>query len=107
MLRRILPLLLALLVLAGCGGRKAQPTLQVSAEQKGASLVIRAQTTNFVAGKDGHIHIRLNDGPEAMIYGSTYTIPEVKPGSYKIDVELADQKHVPIGVRQTIQVEVK
>lgn len=109
MIRRIVSLALALLLLvtAGCGGRKAEPTLQVTAEQRGSGLVLRLQTTNFVLGKDGHAHVRLNGGPEAMIYGSTYTIPELKPGLYTIEVELQDLQHKYLGVKQTLHYEVK
>lgn len=107
MVRRLLLLLLALALLAGCGGKKAEPTLAVTAEQRETSLVIRIQTTHFVMGKDGHAHIRLNGGPEAMIYANTYTVPNLAPGRYEIDVELSDPKHVDLGIRQLIEFEMK
>lgn len=108
MIRRTtgLVLLLLLVILVGCG-QKAAPTLQVSAEQRGNSLVIHLATTNFVIGKDGHGHVRLNGGPEAMIYSRTYTIPEIEPGTYTIDVELQNLEHESLGIKQTIQYEVK
>lgn len=109
MIRRMLGLTLALtlLLLAGCGSNKPQPTLQVTSEQKGKGLVLRLQTTNFVIGKDGHAHLHLNDGPEVMIYANTYTIPELKPGLYKIEVELSNSQHENTGIKQIIEQEIK
>ncbi|MFZ5816566.1 MAG: hypothetical protein ACOY93_14910 [Bacillota bacterium] len=107
MILRFLPLVLLLLALtAGCGGRPA-PTLQVSAEQRGEDLVIHLRTANFSLGRDGHAHIRLNGGPEAMIYGPAYTVPDLAPGLYIIEVELSNQRHENLGIKQTIQYEVK
>lgn len=107
MMRRLLPLLLSVLLLVACGGKKTEPTLAVSAEQKGAGLVIRVKAANFTFGKDGHAHVRLNGGPEAMIYADTYTIPTLTPGLYRIDVELANVKHEPLGVHKSVEYEVK
>lgn len=109
--RRLLTLLLLMLALAGlpgCGAaRRPEPTLAVSAEQRGSSLVISIRTTNFAVGKDGHAHVRLNGGSEAMIYASTYTVPDVKPGVYQIEVQLSNQKHENLDVKQTFYYEVK
>lgn len=109
MIRRMLVLALVLLTLtlAACGGKKSEPQLQVSAEQKGSGLVLRLQTTDFAIGKDGHAHVRLNGGDEAMIYAYTYTIPELQPGLYTIEVELSNLKHENLGVKQTLQHEQK
>ncbi|MFZ5828294.1 MAG: hypothetical protein ACOY94_28645 [Bacillota bacterium] len=102
----VLALLLLTLALTGCGGRP-EPTLEVSAEQRGSGLVILMKTTNFRLGQDGHAHVRLNGGPEAMIYSNTYTIPKLDPGVYTIEVELSNVKHENLGIKQTIQHEVK
>lgn len=102
----LLALLALTLIAAGCGKRPA-PTLEVSAEQRGSSLVILLKTTNFTLGRDGHAHVRLNGGPEAMIYANSYTIPKIDPGLYTIEVELSNQKHENLGIKQTIQYEVK
>jgi len=100
--------MLAALPLAGCGGREtAEPTLSVTASQEDGALVVRVKTENWQPGKDGHVHIYLNDGPEAMVYGYTYRVPDIEPGLYKIHVELADHRHEPIGVSQTIYFEVQ
>jgi len=100
--------LLAAALLAGCGGKEtAAPTLSVQASQEGSSLVVRVSTENWQPGRDGHVHIYLNDGPEAMIYGYTYTVPDIEPGEYKIHVALADNRHEHIGVSETICFEVK
>jgi len=99
-------LLFAILLLAGCGAKPA-PTLSVTAEQKGEGMVIHIATTNFQVGPDGHVHVRLNGGDEAMIYANTYTIPKLEPGRYTVDVELSNAKHENLGVKQSLQVEIK
>lgn len=105
--RLIGALLLAVLVLAGCGGKKSEPTLEVTAAQDGRNLKVQVSTQGYVIGKDGHVHIYLNDGPEAMIYGSTYTVENIEPGNYKIRVELANIRHENVGIGKTIEFEVK
>jgi len=98
---------LASLGLTGCGGREsAQPELSVTASQEDGDLVVHVKTENWQPGKDGHVHIYLNDGPEAMIYGYTYRVPDIEPGQYKIHVELANRRHENIGVSETIYFEV-
>lgn len=107
-MKRFTGLMLALLLavaLVGCS--KPQPTLKVTVEQVGTGLLIRMETTNFVIGKDGHAHIRLNGGPEVMPSTTSYTIPNVKPGKYKVFVELSKPDHGPIGVQQEVEIEVK
>lgn len=108
MIRRFLVLVLLLVTVTAIGcGKRPEPTVHATAEQRGSSLVIRITTTNFVLGKDGHAHVRLNGGPEAMIYANTYTIPEIKPGLYTIEVELSNAKHENLGIKQTMECEVK
>ncbi|MEW8977909.1 MAG: hypothetical protein AB2385_05840 [Symbiobacterium sp.] len=101
-------LALAAALLTGCGGRDSEgPTLAVTAAQEGRDLVVYVKTENWEAGRDGHVHIYLNDGPEAMIYGYKYTVPNIEPGEYKIHVELANTRHEHIGVSETIYFEIK
>lgn len=101
--------LLALaLVVTGCGGgKKTERTLSVTAEQQGSELKLRFETTNFEVGKDGHIHVRINGGPEAMVFAYTYTVPDLAPGRYEIETELSNAKHVNLGIKRTITVEMK
>jgi predicted small lipoprotein YifL len=109
MMRRLGPALLSLLllfVLLGCG-KKEPPYLKVTVTQQGQNIVIKADTGSFKLGKDGHMHVRLDDGPEAMPRGDTYTIGNQKPGMHKIYVELADPDHNPLGISQTVQFELK
>jgi hypothetical protein len=94
-------------LLSGCGGKRSAPVLDVTAAQEGRNLVVRVSTQNWEVGKDGHVHIYLNDGPEAMIYGHTYTVENVEPGQYKIRVELANLRHENIGVSKIVDFEVK
>ncbi|BAD41016.1 hypothetical protein [Symbiobacterium thermophilum] len=100
--------LAAAVALAGCGGKQsAEPKLAVTASQEDGALVVRISTENWQPGKDGHVHIYLNDGPEAMIYGYTYRVPGIEPGRYKIHVELANPRHEHIGVSETIYFDVQ
>jgi len=106
--RWAIALVLAALALAGCGGQRSEaPKLSVTASQEDGALVVHVKTENWQVGKDGHVHIYLNDGPEAMIYGYTYRVPDIEPGEYKIHVELANRRHEHIGVSETIYFEVK
>lgn len=108
-MKRTYLLLLSLLLLvavAACG-KKEPPTLKVNVEQQGRNMVITAETGNFKLGVHGHMHVRINDGPEAMPNGSRYTVPNREPGLYKVWVELADPNHNPLGVSQTVEFEMK
>jgi hypothetical protein len=106
--RRAFALILGLLLiaLAGCGS-KPKPEMEVSVRQNGESLVVQVKTKNFRVPADGHVHIRLDDGPEIMAWSETYTIPKVSPGQHVVHVELSDLEHRNLGVKQSIPVEVK
>jgi hypothetical protein len=100
--------LLALaLVLGGCRANRPQPGLEVSVLQQGEGLTIIVKTTNFSVPRDGHIHIRLDDGPEAMAYSQTYTIPRVSPGNHKVTVQLSDTAHRNLGIQVEKTIEIK
>jgi hypothetical protein len=105
---RVLMLVLAAigLVAVGCSST-VKPTLAVQLVQKDKDLAIQMDTTGFVIGKDGHVHLKLDDGPIAMPTKPTYTIPGVKPGKHTIWVELSDKNHNPIGVQQTAEIDFK
>jgi len=90
-------------VLAG-GCAKAQPTLQVDAAQVGKDLVIKLETTNFKVGRSGHVHMRINGGPEVMLIGNTYTLANPAPGTYTIFVQLSDPNHRNLDVDKTVEV---
>lgn len=107
MWRRLSPFLALLMALAmvGCGAPK--PSLQVTVEQSGQDLVVQVITTGFIVGKDGHIHLRLDDGPEAMPSKPTYTLRNVSPGQHRISLELSDPSHRPIGVSETVTVDMR
>jgi hypothetical protein len=76
-------------------------------EQNGESLVVRAQTTGFQIGKDGHLHLHLDDGPETMAFQPVYTFPKVAPGKHKVTVGLSDMNHTNLGINQSQEVEMK
>jgi len=94
---------LALSILAA-GCTKPQPTLQVHAEQVDKDLVIKIQTTNFKVGRNGHIHLRINGGPEVMLLSDTYRLTNAAPGVYSIFVELSDPNHRNLDVDQRVEV---
>jgi hypothetical protein len=103
----LLAVLLVALMLAGCQSQQTKPEFSFTAEQKGEGLTILVKTTNFRIGKDGHVHIRLDDGPETMAYGPSYTIPKVAPGKHTVIVGLYDPAHKPLGQDQTKEIEIK
>lgn len=109
-MRRVGALILivaALLLLAGCRAQRPQPEFDFTVEQKGEGLTVRVETGAFEVPKDGHVHVRLDDGPEAMIYGKSYTIPKVAPGKHKVIVQLSDPQHNYFGVSKEKEIEIK
>jgi hypothetical protein len=107
-MRQVRALMLVLAVatglVVGCSST-VKPTLAVHLVQRDKDLVIQMDTTGFVIGKDGHVHLKLDDGPIAMPTKPTYTIPGVKPGKHTVWVELSDKNHNPIGVQQTADID--
>ncbi|HLN62801.1 MAG TPA: hypothetical protein VK464_14745 [Symbiobacteriaceae bacterium] len=105
----VLALVVLLAMVAGCG--KTEPktgvTLDATVVQKGEGISISVKTTGFQVPKDGHIHISVDGGPQAMAYSNTYTIPKVAPGVHKVEVGLSDMQHNDLGVSQTKEIEVK
>jgi len=105
--RVVLWLLVGVLgITAGLAGgcTKPLPTLQVGAEQVGKDLVIKIETTNFTVGRSGHVHLRINGGPEVMLMGNSYTLSNAAPGTYSIFVQLSDPNHRNLDVDKTIEV---
>lgn len=98
-------LALSTVLVGGCA--KTPPTLQVDAQQVGKDLVITMATTNFKVGQSGHVHMRINGGPEVMLMGNTYTLANAAPGTYSIFVQLSDPNHRPLNVDKTVEVLVK
>lgn len=68
---------------------------------------MQVETGTFKVPQDGHVHIRLDDGPETMIYSRTYTIPKVAPGRHIISIELSDPQHNYFGVRKQKEIAIK
>ncbi|HYG59404.1 MAG TPA: hypothetical protein VD902_15185 [Symbiobacteriaceae bacterium] len=100
--------LLVTLLAAGCrAASKPVPTLDFTLEQEGEGLVVRVQVTGMQVPEQGHVHVYLDDGPEAMAYTTTYRIPKVAPGAHKVRVELSDMQHRPLGVSLTKEITIK
>jgi len=107
-LKLLLTVLLAVaLLVAGCRSTKPKPTMDFSLEQQGESLVVRVKVAGMQIPTDGHVHIRVDDGPEAMAYTSTYTIPKITKGKHRVSVELSDMQHEYLGVKQEKEIEIK
>lgn len=100
-------ILVAAVLAVGCGKGKAKPTLALTVSQNGSDLVVKIETTHFQIGKDGHIHLQLDDGPQVMPFTAEYLIPNVSPGHHRIYVELADVAHNSLGVSQSAEIDVK
>ncbi|HYF96221.1 MAG TPA: hypothetical protein VD969_28770 [Symbiobacteriaceae bacterium] len=96
-----------LLLLAGCRAARPQPEFDFTVEQKGAGLTVRVETGTFRVPQDGHVHIRLDDGPETMIYSKSYTIPKVALGTHRITIQLSDPRHNYFGVSKEKTVDIK
>lgn len=103
----ILAASLAVLLLAGCRAERPAPEFDFSLAQSGESLIVTVQTGSFKVPENGHVHVRLDDGPETMIYKTTYTVPKVAPGRHKVTVELSDPQHNYFGVRKEKEIEIK
>lgn len=102
-----LVILMAAMLAVGCGKSKAKPTLEVSAKQNGSDVVVDIKTTDFQIGRDGHLHLQMDDGVQVMPFTNEYIIPNVSAGHHKIFVELADMMHNPLNVNQTVEIDVK
>lgn len=100
-------LTLALVGLTACSRQRPAPQMDFTLEQQGESLVVRVQVQNFRVPADGHVHVRLDDGPEAMVYQTTYTFPKVAPGTHTISVQLSDMQHNYLGSPQSKEITVK
>lgn len=103
----VLAAALALLLLAGCRAERQAPEFDFSLAQSGGALVVTVQTGSFKVPENGHVHVRIDDGPETMIYKTTYTVPNVAPGRHKVTVELSDPQHNYFGVRKEKEIEIK
>lgn len=103
----LLLLLAAVSLLAGCGANTPEPQLNVTLEQVGQDLLIKMDTGAFKIPEHGHLHVRLDDGPEAMPYSNTYKIAGVTPGKHAVAVELSDVGHKPLGVKVIKEIEIR
>lgn len=96
------------LLMTGCGRpATAKPTLDFTLQQQGTNLVVQIDTGSFRIPGDGHPHLRLDGGPEVMLYGKTYTIPNVKPGKHAVSIELSNVQHEMLGVKLEKVIEIK
>jgi len=98
---------MALLLLAGYRAERPGRGFGFAPAQSGGARVRTVQTGSFKVPDNGHVHIRIDDGPETMIYKTTYTVPKVAPGRHKVTVELSDPQHNYFGVRKEKEIEIK
>ncbi|MDF2629422.1 MAG: hypothetical protein K0R39_3253 [Symbiobacteriaceae bacterium] len=103
----VLAAILLLVALTGCRAERPAPEFDFTLEQSGDALVVNVQTGTFKVPENGHVHIRIDDGPEAMLYKTTYTVPKMDPGRHKVVVELSDPQHNYFGVRKEKEIEIK
>lgn len=103
-----LPLLLAALLLSGCG---AKPTLDAKVDVNGRSAEIQMIVANFQMQKDGHGHLYLDGDNDpnhvVMIDKLRYTFRNMKPGHHSVRVELTKPDHNPIGVETTVAFDIQ
>lgn len=92
----LISLVFTLLLLAGCG-KSAEPItdFNASVDVQGRSVTVKVDVPGKRMGKDYHPHLRLNDGPEVMMYSTTYSFPSLQPGTYKLTVGIAKPDHDP------------
>ena len=88
-------LLIVSLTLAACGRPKAPADWDVTVEVDGRSAIVSITVPDFQIGRDYHPHLRLNGGPEVMVYQDPYIFRTLSPGQYELWVEIADPRHNP------------
>lgn len=104
----VLTVLALLAILVGCGGKKEPKDWNATVDVKGTTATVTVTVPGMRMGKDYHPHVVLNGGPEIMLYSSTYTFQNLKPGSHQVLVNLSDPEHNPLpGMEKTLQFEVK
>jgi hypothetical protein len=110
MKRWFLPLiaLLMLALLGGCAGKKEIREWNASVDVQGNAATVTVDVPGATINRDYHVHVRLDDGPEIMVYHKTYTLPNLKPGKHTIVVGLEGVEHKPLPVeKKTLGFEVK
>lgn len=107
MARWMVPLVL-LLVLTGCGGTKETKEWTATVQVEDSVAVVTVDVPGKEIGRDYHPHLKLNDGPEIMMYTSSYSFKDLKPGSYTLLVQIQTPNHrVMDGMERTLTFEVK
>lgn len=110
-LRQVLSALVLIfaLALAGCGSTSSATTdWSATVNLQGDRAVIAVDVPGKTIGQQYHPHLRLDGGPEVMMYSPTYTFKKLKPGKHQVDVVIADPNHNPIeGMQKALSFEVK
>lgn len=98
-------------LLTGCVSVESNKDLQAQVRANGRQATLSVQTIGIKTGtgaKDNHVHFRLDDGPDAMLYGPTYTLKQLTPAKHQLKVWVADANHVSIpGLEKTILFDIK
>jgi hypothetical protein len=105
----LVAMLAVALLVGGCARKQRTVSFDFTLEQTAQGLKVAAQVTGLKIPQEGHMHVRLDDGPEAMPYEATYTIPKaaVSPGKHKVTVQITDVQHNPLGSPLTKEIDVQ
>lgn len=109
---RMLPglMLAAVLLLAGCAGGaepKVAPSLELTVlVQPRGEVEIVAAAGGVTLGKDSHLHVSLDGGPEVMVLTPPfhrYRFQGLSPGTHRVRVWVTDQRHNPLHLEDEVE----
>ncbi|MFC5407067.1 hypothetical protein [Cohnella soli] len=122
---RFISLLLAIcLLLTGCGAKSGsgngngpfKPTLDVTLDIKGQSVVVNVKTNMKISAEDygaerkegvGHIHMYLDNGEKIGVKTGSHTFTELPAGKHTVKVSLHNNDHTPYDVTKTYDFTIK
>lgn len=108
-MKRALALVTLLFVLAGCGGSTSSLSGDWTArvEVKDGLAMLWVEVPGKKMGRDYHPHLKLNNGPEVMMFTPSYAFKNLEPGSYELWMQLQTPDHRPIiGTEKTLTFEI-
>lgn len=84
---------------------KAQ-SATVKVEIQGVQIVDPAQANEIPRPGEGHLHYRVDDGPEIATTAAKLSFHDLKKGHHVIHVALAGNDHKPLGPQQSLTVDI-